>query len=166
MNIFFIFIFSINLILNTVTNQGLFDMSEMFLVEQKETATEETKDEFSESKAESTFEEDLLNEINNYRVKNKLEKLTFDKLLNELSKEHSEYMSERDDLSHDNFGERFKKSKKMSCVENVGWNYHTGKDMFEGWRTSSGHNKNMLNSSIKYAGLSKVGNYITFFACQ
>jgi hypothetical protein len=37
--------------------------------------------------------------------------------------------------------------------------------MFEGWRNSSGHNSNMLNARVGWAGVSQIGAYITFFAC-
>ena len=68
-------------------------------------------------------------------------------------------------MNHDGFYDRAARSGYNYCVENVGWNYPTPEAQFEGWRNSSGHNQNMLNTHIGYIGISKVGSYVTFLAC-
>lgn len=113
----------------------------------------------------SEYETKLLGLINNYRTQNSLINLAFDANLNRLAREHSEYMDASNDLNHDGFGDRAASSGFSYCVENAGWNYPTPESMFEGWRSSNGHDLNMLNSHIEYAGISHVGSYITFFAC-
>jgi len=65
----------------------------------------------------------LLNEINWYRVKNKLWRVYLNSKLTDLAKVHSKYMSSQKKLSHDYFSDRFTKSWFNSCVENVWWNY-------------------------------------------
>jgi uncharacterized protein YkwD len=74
-------------------------------------------------------------------------------------------MHANNSLNHDGFNDRAARSGFSYCVENVGWNYSTPEAQFEGWRNSSGHNQNMLNTHIGYAGISKVGSYVTFLAC-
>jgi uncharacterized protein YkwD len=114
---------------------------------------------------ESSFDSRLRELISTYRGQNGLGPLAFDAHLHDLALEHSEYMQANSDMNHDGFNERFNRSGYRTCVENVGWNYPTPEAMFEGWRNSSGHNANMLNSRIGWAGVSRVGAYMTFFAC-
>jgi uncharacterized protein YkwD len=74
-------------------------------------------------------------------------------------------MDRKESLNHDHFDERFKKCRYPHCVENVGWNFQTPEAQFAAWKSSSGHNKNLLNRKLKYTGIAKVGAYVTFFAC-
>ncbi len=117
-------------------------------------------------KHSSAYEEKLLSYINQYRVKNGLKPILFDETLNHLAKSHSRYMCDLNDLNHDNFNERFKQCRRLLCVENVGWNYPTPETQFRAWKNSRDHNANLLNKKIKHAGISKVGSYVTFFACN
>ena len=114
----------------------------------------------------SLFGETLLAAINRYRQENGLNQLQFDPKLIQLAKKHSFEMFQQKAMSHRNFNERFDRSGSRLCVENVGWNYKTPQEMFEGWRNSPGHNQNMLADGIKKVGIAEVGDYITFFACQ
>lgn len=116
--------------------------------------------------APSAFEEAVLKHINQYRMKNGLEALSSHNTLQRLAKGHSQSMCREESLNHDKFGERFNRSGRLLCVENVGWNYASAIDQFEGWRKSAGHNENMLHRRIRVAGISKVGDYVTFFACE
>lgn len=114
----------------------------------------------------NSFEEELLRCVNQYRVKNDLKPLSFDRTLNNLAKNHCRYMSKTGEMNHDNFDERFRQCGRMLCVENIGWNSPTPEAQFEAWKNSKGHNANLLNREIKHAGISKVGPYVTFFACD
>ena len=111
------------------------------------------------------YETQLLELISAYRISNVRSPLSFDALLNSLAAEHSEYMHANNSMNHDGFYDRAARSGFSYCVENVGWNYPSAESQFEGWRNSSGHNQNMLNTQIDYAGISKVGSFVTFFAC-
>ena len=117
------------------------------------------------SPGNSAYETQLLDLISAYRTSNALTPLSFDALLNSLAAEHSEYMHANNSMNHDGFYDRAARSGFSYCVENVGWNYPTPEAQFEGWRNSSGHNQNMLNTHIGYAGISKVGSFVTFLAC-
>ena len=115
------------------------------------------------------FEDDLLGLINRYRLTKGLKPLASAPQLIDLAEEHSQAMQEQDRMSHDGFERRFKRAAAdgaSSCVENVAWNHPTPRNLLDGWRKSSGHNRNMLERRISRAGISKVGQYITFFACN
>ena len=114
---------------------------------------------------ESDFESGLRDLISDYREENGLGRLAFDAHLHDLAQEHSENMQTSGVMSHDGFTERYNRSGYRVCMENVGWNYPSPEAMFDGWRNSAGHNANMLDSRIDWAGGSRVGAYITFLAC-
>lgn len=114
------------------------------------------------------FDDDLLGLINRYRSAKKLKPLSSAPQLVELAGEHSHTMQEQERLSHDGFEERFKRASAegaRGCVENVAWNQQTPQALFDAWRKSSGHNRNMLDRKITRAGISRSGTYTTFFAC-
>lgn len=115
-----------------------------------------------------SFDDDLLGLINSYRAERELGRLAMKPELTRLALDHSRAMKRSGKLSHDGFKGRFRKAAAggaRSCVENVGWNYPTAAGQFEGWRTSPGHNTNMLDPAIKTAGIARSGAYTTFFAC-
>jgi uncharacterized protein YkwD len=112
------------------------------------------------------FIKQLLNYINHYRETNRLKPLSVDGGLTLLAQNHTADMQRKGILSHDLFEERFKKSGHNSCVENVGWNYQSPKELFEAWKNSKGHDQNMVADDIRRAGISRIGTYVTFFACN
>ncbi len=115
--------------------------------------------------AESSFEISLRGLINSYRNQSGLGPLTFDSALYQLAQQHSNDMQAVGEMSHDGFQERYVDSGYRACVENVAWNYQTPESLLSGWQNSSGHDRNLLNVSIDFVGLSKSGPYSTFFAC-
>jgi uncharacterized protein YkwD len=117
-------------------------------------------------KAASPYEEKLLSHINEYRLENGLNALSFDEALNKFAKVHCQHMESTDKLDHTGFDERFKQCGRSLCVENIGWNFMTPEAQFKAWKHSRGHNENMLNKQIRHAGISKIGPYVTFFACD
>lgn len=114
----------------------------------------------------SPYENELLQLINQDRIQNGRSPLTADNKLNEIAKSHSRHMHSTNRLSHDNFNERFLNSGSNFCVENVGWNAVSAEHQFRLWKESVLHNANMLKKDIQRAGISTVGKYTTFFACQ
>jgi len=112
------------------------------------------------------FEDELLVLINRYRSTKKLKPLAGSPLYTGLARGHSQTMQEQQSLGHDGFDERFRRAADaQSCVENVGWNHETPKSLFDAWRKSSGHNRNMLDRRIRRAGIGRSGTYVTLFAC-
>ena len=108
----------------------------------------------------------LLEQINLYRKENGLNRLQFDRTLAQLAKSHSLDMYQKQRMSHDDFEARFRQAGSNLCVENVGWNYSSPAQMFDGWRRSSGHNQNMLKQGVTRAGIVEIGTYVTYFACK
>lgn len=112
------------------------------------------------------YEMKLFQCINQYRASNGLAALTVDNTLQGLAKSHSRQMDGENCLSHDGFHDRFAKCGRSRCVENVGWNSPTPEDQLSAWKNSEGHNSNLLNKKIRFAGISKIGAFVTFFACD
>ena len=112
------------------------------------------------------YERELLHLINQYRASKGLNALSTDKTLQILAKSHSQYMERENSLNHAHFNDRFKECGRMHCVENCGWNYAVPDDQLKAWINSRGHNANLVNRDIRFAGVSKVGAYVTFFACN
>ena len=113
----------------------------------------------------SSYEQRLFMHINQYRMANGLNPLARDESLTRLAERHSVYMEANNVLSHELFNERFRQSARSLCVENIGWNYQTPEDQFRAWKTSAGHNKNLLNKKITHTGIAQSGAYVTFLAC-
>ncbi len=103
--------------------------------------------------------------VNQYRTSHGLPKLTVDTKIAALAREHSAAMAKAGKLNHDDFPSRVKRSGLSMCVENVGWNYVTAESQFEGWRTSPGHDRNMLDARVERMGIGADADYVTMIAC-
>jgi uncharacterized protein YkwD len=108
----------------------------------------------------------LLQFINAYRSQHGLPPLESAQHLTALAREHSHYMAEQGDISHDRFDQRFARAGSRGCVENVGWNYPDARAQFQGWQQSPGHNAAMLDPGVRSGGIGVIGAYVTFFACS
>jgi uncharacterized protein YkwD len=115
--------------------------------------------------APTAFETKALKLINAYRAQRGLRAVAVREKLYLLSKQHSKHMAATRRLSHDGFYDRYRLSGFGFCVENVAWNYPTPASLIGGWKSSPGHRDNLLSSQIRYAGMTRVGAYATFFAC-
>jgi len=108
----------------------------------------------------------LLNFINSYRLQHGIPALRPAEQLTALAREQSEHMAEQGDISHDRFDVRFDRAGRMSCVENVGWNYRDPYEQFKGWQRSAEHNAAMLDPAATRSGIAVFDSYVTFFACS
>lgn len=116
--------------------------------------------------AAGRFEDELLVLINRYRSTKKLKALVSSPQYIDLACKHSQTMQEQQSLGHDGFEDRFRRAvDARSCIENVGWNHEAPQSLFNDWRKSAGHNRNMLDRKLTRAGIGKSGPYVTFFAC-
>lgn len=95
----------------------------------------------------STQEAELLELINNYRLSIALNTLEFDSASHYYAKQHSNYMIDQGDTSHDNF---IKRAEQISfntgatyVAENVAKDYDTIYEAFEAWLASEGHRLNI-----------------------
>ncbi|PWK66953.1 CAP domain-containing protein [Aminobacter sp. AP02] len=108
--------------------------------------------------------------INAYRGSRGLAPLTSNRTLQALARQHSRYQAARNRLGHDGFRQRSAQAKaaglSVVCAENVGYNYQNAQQLFTGWKNSALHRTNLLRPNLRYAGVSVVGPYSTFFACR
>lgn len=112
------------------------------------------------------FEAETLDHINKYRAEHRLAPLMFNEKLQMLAREHSREMYQSHTLGHQNFMQRYRESGRRACAENAGVNSPTPQNQFVGWRNSPNHQRNLVDRKVKYAGVAKVGPYVTFFACD
>ena len=120
--------------------------------------------------AAGDFGPETLALINSYRVRRGLSPLTAHGTLQALARQHSQYQAAKNKLSHDGFHQRTAQAKaaglSAACAENAGHNYRNAQQLFSGWRNSPPHRTNLLRPNMRYAGVSVVGAYSTFFTCQ
>ncbi|WP_244742338.1 CAP domain-containing protein [Mesorhizobium sp. L-8-10] len=116
------------------------------------------------------FGPETLGLVNSYRGNRGLPLLSSHPTLKALARQHSQYQAARHHIGHDGYRERSAKAKAAGtsgiCVENVGAGYRDARQLFSGWRSSRRHNRNLLRQGLRYAGISVVGGYATFFACE
>ena len=108
--------------------------------------------------------EDILKYTNQFRKSKGLKALEIRSDLNAIARSHSEDMaSGRCSFGHDGYDLRVSKVRKMikpcdgEVGENVAYGARTGKEVFEIWKNSSGHRKNMLGD-YKYIGIGTARN--------
>jgi uncharacterized protein YkwD len=115
------------------------------------------------------FGPETLTLINSYRTSRGLSPLASNATLKSLARQHSQYQGAREAISHDGYRQRSAQAKAAGlsgiCAENVGVKYRSAQQLFSGWKNSGAHNTNMLRPNLRYAGVSVVGDYSTFFAC-
>ncbi|RIK36948.1 MAG: hypothetical protein DCC58_18660 [Chloroflexi bacterium] len=119
----------------------------------------------------SSAEQQFLTLINNYRQSKGLSKLAASKALNIASYKHSLDMGTRKYFSHNTKTplpagqsgptpwDRMKDAGygyNTYKGENIAAGYSSAQAVFNGWKASSGHNKNMLNPNFKVIGIGFV----------
>lgn len=116
------------------------------------------------------FGPETLSLINSYRASRGLPPLASQAALKALARQHSQYQAARRDLGHQGYDRRLAQAKAAGfsgiCVENVGFDHQNAQQLFSGWRGSTRHNRNLLRPDMRYAGVSVIGGYATFFACR
>ena len=107
--------------------------------------------------------EDILKYTNDFRRSKKLNVLEMRSDLNSIARKHSEDMAKgRSSFGHGGFDQRERQVKKIiksysAMAENIAYGAVTGKEVFEIWKRSAGHRKNMLGS-YKYIGIGTATN--------
>ncbi|MBZ0271553.1 CAP domain-containing protein [bacterium] len=115
--------------------------------------------------AENEFDQKTLIRINKYRWSLGLAQLTHEPHLEMLAREHARAMHEAGKMSHDGFRERARRSGMTTCVENLAVGTRTSEQVFNGWRASPGHDRNMRVPDLHYAGVAHHGAYVALLAC-
>ncbi len=103
--------------------------------------------------------------VNAYRKQHGLASITADPRLELLANAHSVDMAGSHRMSHDGFQARMQKTGYKLCVENVGWNYPSAQQQFEGWKNSPGHDQNLRDARVTRMGIGISRSYVTFIAC-
>ena len=115
------------------------------------------------------FGPETLTLINTYRESSGVSPLASHGTLKALARQHSRYQAARNAISHGGFRQRSAQAKAAGlsgvCSENVGYNYQNAQQLISGWKNSAAHRTNLLRPNMRYAGVSVVGAYATFFAC-
>lgn len=103
------------------------------------------------------LEEELLNQVNEYRTALGLVAMQVDPTAYEFAKSHNEYMITEDRLSHDHFSKRAQQLTQLTggteVAENVARNYPSPKSALEAWLQSPGHRKN-IEGNYNFTGIS------------
>lgn len=107
--------------------------------------------------AYSQIENEILNAINQYRVEQGLVKLLKVDEITFEAEEHNLYMIRNQEVSHDNFEQRYLNLKNSigakAVSENVGFGYRTANAVVEAWIKSIGH-RNNIEGDFTHFGIS------------
>ena len=130
-----------------------------------------------------SYEVELLDLINRYRIQNGLVPLRVNKSLMQASRYHAADMANENYFEHATHNSNshslqrgistFKRIGRFydgfANTENIGAGYTSPQSVFEGWVNSPGHKKNLLNKSATHMGVgyyhnasSKYRNYWVF----
>jgi len=115
----------------------------------------------------ATVRGELLRLINQHRQANGKGPLSMDSRLNKAAQEHTDWMKATGTFSHtgkngSSFFERIEAAggpSQGASAENIALN-STAQAVFNAWRNSSGHNRNMLGSYSRI-GIGSNGRYFT-----
>lgn len=102
--------------------------------------------------------DDVLSYTNKFRRSKRLAPLEMRDELNAIAQKHTDDMAKgRVGFGHEGFDKREDRARKYfpgasRFAENVAYGSPTGKDVVEGWKSSTGHRRNMLGP-YKYIGI-------------
>ena len=118
------------------------------------------------------FEKEMMALINAFRKKNNLNTLEWNESLAKAARYHAKDMQKDGYFEHESYdlvGGKLKKTLKtfdrvrlfidkglFANSENIGTGQETAKEMFNDWRNSTGHRKNMLMPNSKFIGIGYV----------
>ncbi|HET8753189.1 MAG TPA: CAP domain-containing protein [Salinimicrobium sp.] len=111
--------------------------------------------------AYTTFEVEVLELVNDYRVENGYSELDFMDAVSWQAEDHNAHMVAMNEVCHDDFGDRYAalvatvQAKAVS--ENVAYGYRTAEAVVNAWIKSEGHRKN-LEGNFTHFGISITKN--------
>ena len=107
----------------------------------------------------------ILQLLNSYRTKNNLQKIKWNENVYRLTLNHSYYMEENKEISHDNLKNRIN-NKYLFANENVAMfggallkEDEIARRFFDMWRKSEGHDENMKEERVREGAIGMVVNY-------
>ena len=131
--------------------------SQTDLQEEQSLYTEESQEVTeSTSLTATSFENEVLDAVNEYRASQGLNKLAFSGEAYTDAEEHTLYMIRMGKLSHDNFEARAEqvseKTKAAFVAENVAKNYDSADKVLEAWLASTSH-KNTIEGDFTQSSI-------------
>ena len=110
----------------------------------------------------SAIELEILDLVNLHRNSIGLNSLNKCDITSFVSLSHTDYMIEKNEINHDNFGVRFEKLKKdanaKTVGENVAYGYNSAKSVVNGWLNSESHRALIENENFTHFGISVENN--------
>lgn len=124
-----------------------------------------SKDEISEEDVELSetlsIADEILQIVNVHRASIGKTPLEFNTLANDLAYEHTLYMIEQRNISHDDFDKRsdrlFAEANASRTGENVAYGQRSAQDVMNAWLNSSGHRRN-IEGDFTHIGIAVVKN--------
>ncbi len=99
------------------------------------------------TESEKPIESDILHLINNYRVNNGFSSLNKLQVIKTQTSNHTNYMIEKNEVSHDFFFQRkeylTENANAVKVGENVAYGYSSAEAVVKAWIKSEGHKKNI-----------------------
>ncbi|GAB1856083.1 hypothetical protein MHTCC0001_09180 [Flavobacteriaceae bacterium MHTCC 0001] len=110
----------------------------------------------------NAVEEEIFRLVNAHRASIGKSSLAFNALCNALSKEHTLYMIDQNEISHDNFDNRAQKiydeeTGAVKVAENVASRYRSAQEVFDAWLGSNDHRKN-IEGEFSHIGIAAITN--------
>ena len=115
---------------------------------------------------QSTYAEQLLVVVNDYRDGLGLSPLRPAPALQRIATPHSLAMAAAQRASHGSFKERFERAGSEICVENIAAGAARPEQLLAAWRRSPEHDRNLLEPRVRWVGIATVQGYTTLFACS
>jgi len=116
--------------------------------------------------SDEDFAARVLAEANHYRQANNLPTLQPAPALAMLAAEHSSTMAQLGRLSHAGFHDRFRRARRITCVENLAAGFADARPLVAGWRASPSHHQNLLDARVQEVGVASEAGHVTWLACS
>ena len=115
----------------------------------------------AEKVAYSEMELEILELVNQYRLLNNLPIFEMNSFLYNEATEHTRYMIDKGEISHENSDERFKSIQSAlsgnAFAENVAAGQKTAGQVVDAWLNSEGHRRN-IEGNYNITGISAIRN--------
>lgn len=122
---------------------------------------EEADNEDTDNEGSVSIIQEILQLVNAHRESFGMQTLEFNDLATQLAEEHTEFMINAKEISHDYFSERanrlFDEEKATNVGENVAVGQRSAKDVMDAWLNSQGHREN-IEGNFTHIGISAIKN--------
>lgn len=110
---------------------------------------------------ELTISEEILILVNEHRMSIGKSVLIRNEIADETAEIHSDYMIDQNQISHDNFNDRFQDLQNLvgaiAAGENVAYGYPTAETVMDAWLNSPGH-RNNIEGDFTHIGIASIKN--------